>query len=131
MIAYPLVVLSSEMRTPSLSASREIAICFTCAKLFPLTIILTNSRCFQCKCMFCTVPSKTSRLPVNFFLVNRCRSADVHIMNSILQLHSEKASVIPSIKKALIFRPILRNKKRSSSVTVSKSVGSSAGERNS
>uniref|UniRef100_A0A0A9CXQ0 Uncharacterized protein n=1 Tax=Arundo donax TaxID=35708 RepID=A0A0A9CXQ0_ARUDO len=49
--------------------------------------------------MFCTVPSKTSRLP--------------------------------SIKKALIFRPILRNKKRSSSVTVSKSVGSSAGERNS
>lgn len=62
-MAYPLETLSTDTKTPPLSASRDNAIFFTCSKFLLLTMIFTNSRYFQCKCMFSTVPSKTPRLP--------------------------------------------------------------------
>lgn len=122
MIAYPLVVLSIETSTPELSASKEIAKCFTCAKVFPLTITFTNSLNFQCKCMFSIVPSKTSLLPV---------IEATHVNNSSDEdkIQRAKSQHLPTSKYGFMLRPILRNTNLSSSVIVSKSVGRSSGSR--
>lgn len=56
-------IRSTETKTPPLSASSANATPLTCSKVFAQMTILTNSRYFQWRCMFSTVPSNTPRLP--------------------------------------------------------------------